>query len=506
VIEDTPGYLVKLEHPPTSDNITSHTLMVYTNPDKETRLREEYELMKSLGTNQDIPGTELPVYLDQYTLDELAEFIEYLRKFYKPENVVYIKHALEALDRKKGFQAWLDTRPEEIEAKANQAPLYFSPYRELLYNEREDYNNTAYDFSTNVFWKEVKASDPPEQPFTQDLFTEQILKFRNEELAVADNPESDSPYTDVEELRAIQKKGIEKFFAEEKYTAEPKKDDSLDCEEFGELLEKIHSLDGKPSDEMEELMKSIKIKDKTVFDILLKGGMTLLKVFNFINIMQGTGGLAEKIAEIAIRRFPSIGVPRVLGPARLITFTRALPYIGMATMVIGMFYDFIKTHEHTIKVWTRTGMLTAVRQYLRRLEGLTFATAGLADPIVIDLVAYHADLKARSGMNFPYLNDQYAVSLYFHEQLEESGVYSPFIFAPDKMKEGFDEGVKLIEKEVQEVYAKADQIIDDYLIQEGLDPCKIAKLRASPLFDLKKVKAMLMRDYAGEMLSKLPHV
>ena len=72
------------------------------------------------------------------------------------------------------------------------------------------------------------------------------------------------------------------------------------------------------------------------------------------------------------------------------------------------------------------------------------------------------------------------------------------------MKKGFDEGVKLIETESNEVLSKSDQIIDDVLRRGGLDACKIRVLRDAGIVDPAKSRAVVMREYARSILEKTP--
>lgn len=55
-IRDQQAYLVKLEHPSSSNGIATHTLTVYEHPDRTSQLTREYELMSFLGISPDTPA------------------------------------------------------------------------------------------------------------------------------------------------------------------------------------------------------------------------------------------------------------------------------------------------------------------------------------------------------------------------------------------------------------------------------------------------------------------
>ena len=93
-----------------------------------------------IGSDPDTPGPELAAYLDRFSLDDLASFVDVLRSPFKPGNSIYIHHAQEAMLRKRGMQTWLAQRYPD----ALNAPIPSDSYTELTLGERDDYLPLAY--------------------------------------------------------------------------------------------------------------------------------------------------------------------------------------------------------------------------------------------------------------------------------------------------------------------------------------------------------------------------
>lgn len=503
-------YYIKLEHPASSTGIPAHTLIVYEHPGERNALKREYELMSWLGADPDQPGTELLAYLDNLPFDELTNLIDHLRNPYLAENVPYVHHAIQAIERKKDFLSWFSNRPEFIENAANPKPLFglFFPYTNLTYAEREDKSFVVYDFNTDLHWAEVKASNPPTEPFVDDLFVEQTLPFGPDELAAPDHLEPDSLATDIEELRALEAQGIEQFFSAEKFTFDEAEEDPkyVSCQKFKELIEQLKGLEGQSQAEIEEALNDITI----IGDISLFNVYGLPKpisyALNFWTVTSTEPGVAEKVLSALIKRQPALSLGTIRLTPISVHISRALPYIGIATLVGEMFWNFLKEQSNTLEKWEQAGKLTAIRQWARRLESLTFQRQDdFPEKVEIDLVAYAAELRLENPL-VPYLQGPYFEALYHEEEYQTDGVVSTFIFGPDHMKKGFDEGAQLIEKEANEMLSKSERIIDEVLKQGGLDACKIRVLRDAGIIDPAKFRALVMREFARLILQKTPKV
>jgi len=489
-IDGEENYLLRLEHPLTSSGHIAHAIGVYEAPDRAEQLKREYELMAFLGKDPDHPGTELMASLDRRSIDDLAHLVEYLRNPYRPEHAVFIHHALEAIKRKREFPLWYASLPEVQANQSNPDPLFpiTFPLTNLSLQEREDKSAHVYDFEPDVYWAEVRASNPP-KPFTSDLFREHRLELTPLEADAPTHLEPDSPYTDLEELREVTKQGLEPFFQAEKYVIEEQIDpEDVSCAQFQAFIEALKDLQGLSAEEIEAALE----------DITIIGDLSLFKfkvvpkpLLHLLNLWTATGiepGIAETVVAKLVERIPALG----LGTFRLTSFavhvTRAMPYVGIVTMIGEMFWNYLKEHSNTLERWEQVGKLTAIRRYARELR----AMAHLRKEDFPETI----DIQVGSDV----------IAEYFREQLDEYGTFSPFVFAPERMQKGFNEALLLVEAEAREMLSRTDRIIDQALVDAGLDSCKIRVLREQGIIDPARARALVMGQYARLLLDRLPKI
>lgn len=495
-VEDgTTRYLIKLEHPTSPRGIPGHSLSVYSGLQGKERLRHEYELMAFLGEDPDTPGTELQAYLDRFSLEDLIALIDHLRSPYKDWHSIYIDHAQQAIRRKKEYFQWWQERNGEI---ALVQPLVDQPYSELRPGESEDKRSLVYDFNFNGIWQEVKASHRSLGTFQQDLFAEEDLweKFRPGEGlptrgAAVPELEPDSPYTDLEELRALESQGLEEYFTTDKSIFEPAEEEGLSCEELAAVLTRWKELQGTDAEEMKRLLGlEVAADGKSFLEYILElyekfKISEILMASNLLNMALLKDGLLVKIAS----RIPVIGPPTALGTPTL--FTSLLRVLPAITIPLTMWLKTVEAQAETAQVWENTGKLTAIRQWLRQLILLTFRDP-FPETIQIDLGWF--------GSSVPH------VERYYQEQRDEYGLYAAHVFAPDRMKKGFDEGVELMEQATDEILEKADEMIAMALREWELDSCKIKVLVDVGILDLNELEARVIRQIARMLLDKLPKV
>jgi len=510
LLSNTPKYHIKLENQSNADLTTTHSLSVYQVMSKKEKENYVFKMLSSTGLDLDNPGTELMSYLDAFSIEQLLELMSYLRENYKEENAIYLDHASKAIGRKKEFGPWLTTRPEFGDPNL----VFLTTPNDLSSNESDDLRKLVYIFETNKYWKEVKLSNPSPIPVTSttDLFTEETLterlNFDPANLNAMGDMDVDSPFADIEVLRQIAPAQLKKYFDKDEYLPEPAEAD-ISCEEFRILLEKLKSLGGASDAEIEDAFDNMVIVDDKKLGYYLSNIYKSVKTaLSFFPISDGTGGIMEMVASKLLSKFPALGVGATeITVPFLITITRALPYIGIVTFVWSMFANYLHELENTLKHWEQLGKLTAVRQWARRLHHLSIKHEDdFPETISIDLVAYKNILQSVYG-GLTYVNNEYFVTLYYQEQIDGAGgalTYSAFIFAPDNMKKGFDEGVLLMEKEAAEVLSKAEEILDRALAEQGLDPCKINVLKSGGYISMASIRALIMRQYASLILDKTP--
>ena len=81
-----------------------------------------------------------------------------------------------------------------------------------------------------------------------------------------------------------------------------------------------------------------------------------------------------------------------------------------------------------------------------------------------------------------------------------------FIPAPDRFKDGFDDQAAAMERLGDEILRVADESVGDLMRESDLDACKLEVLRKAGVFDIKQLKALVIRELARQLLDKLPKI
>lgn len=501
VIRDQQAYLVKLEHPSSSNGIPTHTITVYEHPDKASQLTREYELMSFLGISPDTPGTELAAYLDRLSLDELAALIDYARAAYKPAYALYLHHAQQALRRKKGFGEWMRRREPDFAFAVLPTGMSYS---ELSLSEREDKRAIAYDFEFNGSWHEVKSADPPATPAQNDLFAEERLgpKFKIPEEALVQrtnlpNLEPDSPYTDLEELRTLDRIGFAPMFSVEKHTFDPVKDtDELSCEEFAAVIAKWKEVDRLAPDEIRAILAAQRTSTgESYLDIiqqlgshysLLRNMGKLVELFK-LPVIPVTGySISKEITKQVVKRVPVL--------ARIALLSALFEVVWVFEVPFKMWMKFLEAQEDAARAWENKAKLTAVRQWLSELLDLTYLReSDFPDRLDIDI-------------STPVSAEPYYIGRYYAQQVNDHGRYFRAIFAPEAMKRGYDKGAEMMPAVGTEILRHAEEAIGGVLQGLKLDSCKISVLNDAGFIDLTKLKALVVRQLTRALLDQLPKV
>lgn len=490
-IQDQEPYLIKLEHPLTANDTQGHILWLVRDLRGAAKVRAENELMAFLGKDPDTPGTELPAYLDRFTIDELVGLIDHLRSPYQLQHSFYLHHAQQAIKRKKEYFKWSTDRQA-----GNTDPLgpLVDPYESLTGRETEDKRIVAHEFDFNGIWQEVKVSHPKLGVVQADLFAEEDLWDKLDLPGDPNAPfaalelDADSPYTDLEEQRLAELQGLERFSVIDKSEFEPT-DQDLSCAELAAILTKWKDLQGADADEISRQLGLVTASDGATF---LDHVMWLYDKYkigkigvDLVNISFMRDGLAVKIAS----RIPVIGIASEIGVPT--TFTALLRIAPAITIPLTLWLKTLEAEAEADQVWENTGKLTAVRQWLRELIVQTYR-ADFPDNVHIDLGWF--------GSTVPH------VERYYEEQRDEDGVFFSFVWADGRMKKGFDEGVRLMEKAYEEILERADDAVDEVLRQLDVDSCKAKVLVDAGLLDLRRFRAQVVRAIATDLLAKLPKV
>jgi hypothetical protein len=180
--------------------------------------------------------------------------------------------------------------------------------------------------------------------------------------------------------------------------------------------------------------------------------------------------------------------------ARLATLQVFLEIEFVFTIPLAMWLEFVATQAEMRAVWYTVGRITVIRQWLRRLEELTYLRED-DFPSDIDI-----DVTTPVG-DYPYF-----LSRYMWEQWEQGHVPNKFIPAPDRFKDGFDDQARRLPGFGREILRVADEILGDLMRESDLSACKLEVLRKAGIFDINRLKAVVIREFARELLEKMPTV
>jgi hypothetical protein len=447
--------------------------------------------MAFLGKDPDTPGTELPAYLDRFTIDELVGLIDHLRSPYRIQHAFYVHHAQQAIKRKKEYFRWSTDR---LARHTDPLGSLVDPYEFLTGREAEDKRVVAHEFDFNGIWQEVKVSHPKLGVVRTDLFAEEDLWDKlglpgdpNAPFAALDL-DADSPYTDLEEQRQLELRGLEQFSVIDKSEFEPS-DQGVDCAELAAIVTKWKNLQGADTEEIKRQLGLLTASNGATFldhVLWLYDKYKIGKIgLDLLNISFMRDGLAVKIAS----RIPVIGIPSQIGVPT--TFTALLRIAPAITIPLTLWLKTLEAQTQADKVWENTGKLTAVRQWLRELILQTFR-ADFPDGLKIDLGWF--------GSTVPH------VDRYYEEQRDEDGVFFSFVWSVARMKQGFDEGVRLMEHATDEILERADDAVEEVLRGLDLDSCEVKVLVDAGLLDLRGFRGQVVRAIANDLLAKLPKV
>jgi hypothetical protein len=502
-------FKVMLEHPLSPDDTPAHTITVYHDyANQEERIMAEYRAVATNGTNPDGPGTELAASFDRLSLDDLFDVLEHLRSPYKPTHAYYIQHVQAALARKKDFRQWM------IDHVPVPETLMTDPRTGLSRSEDQDYTALSYSFEFSSVWAEVKSSNPPKTPIRTDLFAEEDLaktfgienavKKENRHKVPLPDLDPDSPATDVEELRALQRVGFEPFLTADKDIVqhgprvEPR---PPTCAEFAVIIEKWKQVKDLPFDEMREALEAVQLSDERTYFDVLKGLKTHVKAWLKILDLslkplpgQQKATLLDFVVmgkkdtlKLAFKRVPFLIRLETLGVLLDIEFVFTIPF--------AMWMDFAEAQVEASRAWYLTGRMTAFRQWLRELGHLA-RVKGADFPSSIDI-----DLKQVS----PGLGAYY-IARYKKERLAESHVFddSDVVRLNEvDFKEGFDEQANQMPFLGVYIMRETDEVLAELMRQSDLDPCMFEVLRREGVVDLTLARAQIIEQFADEMLNRL---
>jgi hypothetical protein len=498
LVDGQQRFTIQLQHPLTPDGFAAHAISVYEDyADAATRLWNGYLRLAYLGQDPDTPGPELAAYLDRFFIEDLVSLLEHLRSPLKPGHGLYLQHVQQALHRRKGFRTWL----QQHSPIDPNAVVPSDPYLDLSLTEHEDYRAHSYVFAFNQVWAEVKSSNPTTWQIRTDLFDEEDLA---EKLNIPDEainrrtemPEldPDSPSASVEELRAIQKAGFEKFFSGDKTVIErlPEPEPAVSCVEFERIVAKWQSVKDLEFAEIEDALEREKLLSGRSYFSVIKGLKTYTKAFFKVADELKIPGIDWVV--MSKKDLVKLIVKKATFFERFYALRALLDVEFVFTIPFELWMDAMEAQQRTRDSWYIAGRLTVIRQYLRRLIDLTrMKEHDFPNHVDIDLTTFRGS------------EDPYYLAFYFQE-LSEAHVIGTRVYAPDRLKDGFDDQERVIDWMGEEILQIANDAIGDLMRDSDLDACKVAVLRKAGIFDITRLKALVIRELADQLLDKLPRL
>ena len=419
---------------------------------------DQQEFISYNGSDPDTPGTELMAYLDNLTKEELLDLIHFLRKPYLEEHAFYIDMAQQALHRKSDFLKWF-SESEEFE-KSISEPLYFSPLTNLSRIENDHKDKYAYVFS-NV-WMEVKASSSRKKEFNSDLFEEVELPFAPTLIEEVQDP--DTPVQDPDLPGGVPDPPAE--FFEKDVIFEDEIPEDISCQKFKDVLEILKEHKGKRWEELETVFKHTEIDENTtLYDYLTaNAGFSSIKLANdilqiFSPYASGSGSTIARLGALASSRVAFISST---------VFAIAGPLIMLKNMI-----DQIQTGK---KKYKRAGTILGFMQANRMMFDIIYKNRFNDIPILDEY-----DLLSDAPDHFQaYHNLTYTVL-----RIPLAEFIEPF-------KEGYEEGIRVVSKHMNEDLKRHMSIFKQYAAKKGLKECQLKVLLSSGMIDESKVKSAIL--------------
>jgi hypothetical protein len=524
--DGTNHYLIKLENPATRAGVLAHTITVYSILTEDAQTKREMAYLADHTDNQDTPGTELAAYFDRLSIDDLLSVVLYLRDPFKPGNALYIHHAQQAMKRKQGFEDWVWQQHPELR-DPHAAPLIEEWEWELHTWEKDDIKESSYQFDFNNAWFEVKAFmttgvDPQDDLFLNESLA-QKLKLTDDSALL--DPETDSPAPAVRPPSAFEAQFASSPADTDKALFDEPEDSTAGCQDFEEVITKFVAMSGQDAEQINAMLETQKTSSGASFVDVIKG---VTSKYSFLRTMVRFTEI-PKLSKLPWLPSSQDGlvtepVKRILEhelKTELAWWAETEGAVETSTVLLqnglGLLWSWsvimipakmlnhiAEEEEHTDEVWQAIGQLTAIRQYLRRVADACYLAKSMPDLHEIDVSTPVSTAPGYSGYTFA--NQPYYIGRYFLEQFEEDpagGVSYP-IWGPDRMKEGYDQGITIMKfKVIDELVHRAEHGMDAALEKLEMDSCKIRVLTKAGLLDVGALQAQVVGELADAVRNKL---
>jgi hypothetical protein len=495
LVPTTPPLKIVVELEAAPDGSPLHTIVVRVDLAAAALEDQHKGVIQVRGRVPHSPGTEIAAYLDRYTADELATFMDYLRSAYRPAYAYYLDHALQAIERKRDFSTWMTAQPDYTDPLP--AHLILSP------SENYDLPKVAYGFDFNDNWREVKQHSKYTATVRSDLFSEGSLidKLHLTGTYTCGMLPPDSIYFSRNELQALQSKGFEQYFApgQKNVFEPPPAQVDTGCADFSAALAKWKELgdaNATPDVQKQELEQLLGEDRKSAWERIHKTletvhiGTEIWDMFLEPHIEYRVVGL--HLAEHWVTKHVETKVVKEWLKESLKTTAETLEVLAWIEVPFELWMDFAEGQEKTAQYWDLIGQLTAIRWWLRKLSALT-STAPFPSTLNIDIGG----------------EDQ-AVANWIAEQRAEvdDGLHGAVWTLPpfDDLKDGYARAAVAFGRIGPQIVEQADKYISEKMAEIGLSPCSIQAMTDFGLYDPDALRRSVIRQFADAVRNSLPQV
>jgi hypothetical protein len=453
-------------------------------------------VLQERGRVPHTPGTEIAAYLDRYTADELATFMDYVRSRYVPAYAYYVDHALAAIERKRDFMTWMTAQPDF--ADPLPAHLILRP------GENQDLRAVAYTFDFNDNWIEVKQHSKYTATVQSDLFSEGSLtdKLHLTGTYTCGTLPPDSFYFSRAELKASQSQGHEQYFAASKNVFEPPAAQvDTGCADFRAALEKWKALrDANATPDvmqqsLEELLgedgKSAWERMKHTLEPLHMGTELWDWVFEPEDHPLEYRAAVLKFSEHWVEKHVETEWLKGWLTESLGTTAEIIDVLAWIKVPFDLWMDFAEAQQEAVEYWDLIGQLVAIRQWLRALSALT-NTAPFPSELNIDIGG--ADQAVAR-----WIAEQRA-------QIDDGLHGAVWTLPPFDLSDGYARAAVAFGRIGPQIVEQADKYISEKMAESGLSPCTIKAMIDVGLYDPDALRRRVIREFADALRNSLPQV
>jgi hypothetical protein len=496
IIPVTPPINIGVELQAAPDGSALHTIIAQMDISGPALDDWRRGVLQTRGAVPHTPGTEIAAYLDRYTADELATFMDYLRSAYQPAYAYYVDHALSAIERKRDFGTWMVAQPDYT----NPLPAHLM----LRPNENQDVQHVAYTFDFNDNWREVKQHSKYTATVQADLFSEGSLtdKLHLTGTYLCGTLPPDSLYFSRAELQATQSQGHQQYFAGQKMVFEPPAAQvDTGCADFRNALAKWKTLrdaNATPDVEqqtLEELIgedgESAWKRMKETLEAPHMGTELWDMVFEPADHPIEYRAAALKFAEHWAKHNVETKAVKEWLMESFETTAEILEVFAWIKVPFDLWLAVAEEQVKTAEYWDVVGQLTAIRQWLRKLGTLTYT------------VPFPSELNIDIG------GADQAVANWVAEQRAEvdDGLHGAVWTAPPfDISDGYARAAVSFGRIGPQIVEQADKYISEKMAESGLSPCSIQALIDFGVYDLDAFRRNVIRQFADGLRNSMPQV